>query len=90
MKDRDIIRQMHAEAPPRSADDPLREFLSTHVLRDHARLMKLVLRKLHIGERVKDGDLRKFGTAGDLQRVNLPWWRRGYKVSDYVEHFRIE
>jgi len=70
----DLIREMHAAAPPRAPEDPLRSFLSEVVLRDHARLLKVTLRKLHPGERIRPGDLHS--VAGALARVPWRLWGR--------------
>lgn len=71
----DAIRALRESQPVRPPDDPLRSFLSEVVLRDHARLLKLTLRKLHVGERVHDGDLGA-QVEGQLCRQDVSWWRR--------------
>lgn len=70
-----LIAQARAELPVRRPDDPLRTFASEVVLRDHARLLKLTLRKLHEGERIKRGDFRAMG-SGELRPLGWIWCRR--------------
>lgn len=86
---RDIIRQMHAETPPRPADDPLREFLSMVIVRDSARTLFVRLRRLHVGERIRRGDLVKTSNTGLFPARKL-WWRRWPRVQDVQEIYRIE
>lgn len=84
----DQIRALRAAQPVRTCDggnDPLRNFLSEVVLRDHARLLKLTLRKLHEGEPVRDGDFYTV-SDGTLSRLDLPWWRRRRVVAGETIH----
>ena len=85
---REQIRATHAQTTPRRQEDPLRAFLSEVVLRDHARLVRLVLRRLHAGEKRRDGDLWRNG-EGTLEVLRLRWWQRAGRIQpNSPEHYR--
>lgn len=84
------IQALRAAQPVRGPDDPLREFLSLVTLRDHARLLMLTMRRLHVGEKAYDSrDLAKTG-QGQLVLIRVPWWRLWYRVREGDEIYRIE
>ena len=81
------IRALRGTQPLRLPDDPLRNFLSEVILRDHARLLKLRLRQLHVGELLRNGDLVERG--GVLKAIPVLWWRRA-RAGDGDHFYRAE
>lgn len=83
------IRQMRADVDKLAAK-PEPDLHTT--LLDHARLLKLRMRRLHVGERVTRADLW-LDSQGQLHPVrDLAWWcfGFGYKIRpDNAEHYRV-
>lgn len=80
------IRQMRADVD-KLAKRPDPEDTRVHILRNATNTMKLRLRKLHLGEQRRKGDLWFDGM--ELRPLILPWWRRYGRIdADHAEHFR--
>lgn len=87
------IRQMRADvdrlakADTQHQHDPIERIT---ILRDHANLIKIRMRHLHFGERIRNGDLWFEASTGTLHTV--PWrWHRAFvgRVGPAVEHYRV-
>jgi hypothetical protein len=80
------IRQMRADVDRLAAKPSPEPGQMFHVVRPDS-TMKIRLRELHPGERVKAGDLRM--ADGQLVLVSVSWWRR-YVIKGWSEpHFRV-
>jgi hypothetical protein len=79
-------RDVDALAKKPAPGDP-KVFIVTHPQDGH---MKLHMRRLHVGEPRRRGDLWLDPQTNQLVPLIVPWWRRYGVVTDkHVDHFRI-
>jgi hypothetical protein len=86
------IRQMRADVDRLAKSDTSHEIVERiTILRDHANLIKIRMRRLHFGERIRNGDLWFEASTGTLHTIPWRWYRAfvGWVAADSVEHYRI-